>query len=232
MATSAGLRALLVLGLAVAAGGCAVLPGSLSPAIPAAARRNDALAVHDALESLIEAGQATPADRQYAYEAVKRIDGDTAAAHFARAAVTGRLVQERALRAAHLVDEVEHHARRSRELDPDFRDGAATRLLGTLYVVAPSPLLKHGNSETGVELLEGLVKAHPDDIENHLRLAEAYVSLNDPEPAVDHLCRCAGRRGQLRRDEQTLLDELLERSAPVECESAENGGADVASPAR
>jgi hypothetical protein len=232
MATSAGRRALLAFGLGLAAGGCAVLPGSLSPAIPAAARRNDALAVYDALEALIEAGQDTPSDRQYAYEAVKRIDGDTAAAHFARAAVTGRLVQERALRAAHLVDEVELHARRSRELDPDFRDGAATRLLGTLYVVAPSPLLKHGNSETGLELLEGLAREHPEVLENHLRLAEAYVSLNDPEPAVDHLCRCAGRRGQLRRDEQFLLDELLDRAAPVECESAEDEPAAVAAPGR
>jgi hypothetical protein len=215
---AAGWR-LLGVAWALLAGGCAVLPGAISPALPAAARRNDALAVYDALEALIEAGQDTHADRAFAYEEVKRIDGDTPAANFARAAVTGRLVQQRALRGAHMVGEVERYARRSREQDPDFRAGAATRLLGTLYVVAPSTLLQHGDSETGLELLEELVTEHPEVLENHLRLAEAYVSLNDPEPATDHLCQCAGRRFQLRRDERALLDELLERARPY-CDSA------------
>ena len=47
------------------------------------------------------------------------------------------------------VRDVERSARRSRELDPGFRDSAATRLLGTLYVIAPASLLKHGDSEAG-----------------------------------------------------------------------------------
>jgi hypothetical protein len=81
---------------------------------------------------------------------VRRQKEDTAASTFARAAVTGRLVQQKGLRAANLVPEIERFARRSRELDPDFRDGAATRLLGTLYVVAPATLLRHGDSEVGL----------------------------------------------------------------------------------
>ena len=77
---------------------------------------------------------------------------------FARADVTGRLVQQRGFLAANLVPDIERAARRSRELDPNFRDGAATRLLGTLYVIAPAAVLEHGDSEQGLELLEGLVR--------------------------------------------------------------------------
>ena len=60
----------------------------------------DALALSDALEALIAAGLATLADRQYALAIVRTQDADTAAAAFARAAITGRVVQEEGLRAA------------------------------------------------------------------------------------------------------------------------------------
>src|SRR5208337_5415475 len=89
-----------------------------------------------------------------------------------RAAVTGRFIQQKGLRAAALVSDVERSAIESRTRDPEFRNGAATRLLGTLYVMAPASLLSHGNSELGIELLEGQAKEYPDDLENHLRLAE------------------------------------------------------------
>jgi hypothetical protein len=69
------------------------------------------------------------------------------------------------------------------DLDPDFRSGPATRLLGTLYVMAPAVSLEHGDSEGGIELLQGLVQTRPDVLENQLRLAEAYIALHDPAPA-------------------------------------------------
>lgn len=216
--------------LLIAAGsGCVHWPSPVNPALEAAARRDGPIAVSDALEALIEAGQDAPADREFAYETVKGNREDSAAAAFGRAAITGRLVQHQALRGAHLVREVERNALRSRELDPTFRDGAATRLLGTLYVAAPATFLAEGDSERGLALLEGLVTENPARLDNHLRLAEAYLALGDPAPAEPSLCRCRDSRGALRRDERLLLDRLLSQAAPLRC-PAPTSDVDVAAP--
>jgi hypothetical protein len=204
-------RALRLVALASAwlALDCAMVRGPVSPRLEAAAESGDALAVSDALEALIAAGEDTPADRECAYQAVTRHEEETAAYAFARATVAGRLVQKRGLLAANLVGQVEDWAMRSRELDPGFRDGAATRLLGTLWVLAPASLLDHGDSERGLHLLEGLVRKYPDSAHDHLRLAEAYIALHDPEPAESHLCFCLANEAALRPDEQKLLHQLL-----------------------
>ena len=190
---------------------------AVSSSLSAAARTHDALAVADALEALIAQGNDSSEDRQFAYAEVRAHAVDTAAYAYARAVVTGRLVQHKGLLGADMVGEVEHFARRSRELDPTFRDGAATRMLGTLYVVAPAALLQKGDSEMGLELLEGLVEKRPDVLENHLRLAEAYIALGDVEPAKPHLCRCAADRARLRRDDQSLLAQLLKDAGNPSC---------------
>jgi hypothetical protein len=173
------------------------------------ARSGDALAVSDALEALIAEGKDSPADRELALKTLRVHEEQTVGYAFARAAVTGRVVQSRGLTGAGLVSDVEKWALLSKKLDPEFREGAAARLLGTLYVLAPAGWLEHGDSEQGLELLEGLVKAHPDRLENHLRLAEAYLALGDPKPATPYLCRCVARRAELRRDDQQLLDHLI-----------------------
>ncbi len=197
--------------------GCASPPAVVNPELLTPAEQGDALATADALEALIERGADTLADREYAYAAVQQGEQDTAAYAFARAAVTGRLVQQRGLPGAKLVGEVEHWALRSRELDPGFRDGAATRLLGTLYVIAPAAFLDRGDSEYGLELLEQLTQERPDMVENQLRLAEAYISLGDPEPATPHLCACLERRDALRRDDRELLARLVATAGVPEC---------------
>jgi hypothetical protein len=203
-----------VAGLALA---CATLRPSVSPRLEATVESGDALAVADALEALIAEGKDTRADREYAYHAVAKDDEGTAAYAFARATVAGRFVQERGLLAANLVGQVEFWAMRSRELDPNFRDGAATRLLGTLWVLAPAPLLSHGDSERGLELLEGLVQKYPRSAPDHLRLAEAYIALHDPEPAAPHLCFCLANEAALRPDEQQLLHQLLVLAGTPHC---------------
>jgi hypothetical protein len=197
--------------------GCAARKSAVHAPLRAAAEHGDALAVSDALEALIAAGIDTPADRQYAYDAVSTDTTDTAAATYGRASVTGRLVQQKGLLGASLVPDVERNARRSRELDPTFRDGAATRLLGTLYVLAPASFLQHGDSEEGLDLLVGLVQTYPNDAENHLRLAEAYIALGDPAPAAPHLCRSLDSRATLRRDEQLLLANLIASVGSLDC---------------
>ncbi len=201
------------------ASSCVTSQGTLNPELVEAAQRRDALVTSDTLEALIERGVDSRADREYAYQEIRAQEEDSAAYAFARAAVTGRLVQQQGLRGASKVRQVELWALRSRTLDPDFRHGAAIRLLGTLYVAAPASFLEHGDSEQGVEMLEQLVQEHPDAVENHLRLAEAYIALGDPEPAAPHLCVCLAQRDALRRDDQQLLDNLLATAGMPECES-------------
>jgi hypothetical protein len=205
----AAVALLLILGAPAACGGGGAAARA-HPALMAAAGR-DAAAIADALEALIADGRDTPDDRAYAYEAALRAPpADTAADAFARAAVIGRLVQARGLTASHLVAEVERHARRSRALDPSYRGGAATRLLGTLYVLAPSALA----------LLAALAAAHPDVPENQLRLGEALLALGERDRAGPPLCRAAAARSSLRRDEQGLLDRLLEDAGRPRCGGA------------
>ena len=198
---------------------CATPPRAVNPVLLAVAERRDALVTSDALEALIERGADTPADREYAYQVIRAEEEDDAAYAFARAAVTGRLVQQRGLTGARQVGEVERWALRSRRLDPGFRDGAATRLLGTLYVIAPATFLKHGDSELGLEMLGQLVQEHPDVVENQLRLAEAYIALGDLDPAAPHLCVCLAHRAALRRDDQQLLDQLVTTAGTPDCDS-------------
>lgn len=189
----------------------------ISPALIAARDKHDALAVADALEDLIANGNDRAEDRLFAYNIVKEKPVETAEYMYARAAVTGRLVQQRGLLGADMVKEVEDYARRSQALDPNFRMSAATRMLGTLYVVAPPALVQHGDSEKGLEMLEKLVHEHPEVIENHLRVAEAYVALGDPEPAKEHLCRCQAEQDRIRRDERALLAQLMKDAGSPKC---------------
>src|SRR5687768_1110940 len=99
------LRALALCAVAVLGSGCAtwitwIWDARPNPALETAVRIDGSISVSDALEALIEAGADTPIDREYAYQAVRFDRDDTAAATFARAAITGRLVQLKALRAA------------------------------------------------------------------------------------------------------------------------------------
>jgi len=94
-------------------------------------------------------------------------------------------------------------------------------MLGTLYVLAPGFMLKHGDSEEGLDFLEQLVQKWPEDIENHLRIAEAYIALGDEEPAIDHLCFCLARKHQLRLDDRQLLEKLIEQAELQNCPNPE-----------
>ena len=175
------------------------------------------LAVADALEALVARAADTHADRQYAYQRVRSQPVATAADALGRAIIAGRLAQISGLAAPSLVAEVERHARRSAELDPAFRAGAAQRLLGTLYVMAPAALLEHGDSESGLELLQGVARKFPDHVPNRLRLAEGYVSLGDSAPARPHLCYCVMHSAALRPDELKLLQELRAQTQLDHC---------------
>lgn len=196
---------------------CAVLRPAGYADFKEALKQADALKIYDTLEALIGEDEDTRGDRKAAFKAVRDRNEDTASFQFAWAAVAGRYVQYKGLLAVDLLKDIERHARRSVELDPAFRNGAATRLLGTMYVVAPSAFLEHGDSELGLEMLEGLVEKYPDEPQNHLRVAEAYIALNDPGPAADHLCACLAVKDTMRKEDQVLLTNLFADAGKVEC---------------
>ncbi len=209
--------AVVALAIGAAAGGCVSHAAPAEGPLAASARRHDALGVSDALEALIAEGKEASGDRGFAYDAVRDHEEPTAAYAFARAAVTGRLVQAHGLTKSLLLKDAEAWAERSLALDPGFRDRAATRMLGSLYVLAPAALLAHGDSEKGLALLEGLVRERPDILENHLRVAEAYIALGDNVPATAHLCACLAKKASLRKDDQALLQKLVRDAGLVDC---------------
>lgn len=176
-----------------------------------AAEPVDAREVLRALEVEIEAGTDNEKARERAYDTVVATADDGSADYaFARAALAGRVAELRGVGAGKLVTEAERYARLTLERDPDYEEGAATRMLGTLYVMAPGRLVEHGDAEDGLSMLEDLVEARPDDPRNHLRVAEAYVALDDPDPAAEFLCFAHAHRDTLRSYEQSLLDTLSE----------------------
>jgi hypothetical protein len=202
--------------------GCGTPPPKTPVPAPleAAIEAHDAVAIADALDALIGEGQDSGRDRQLAYDRVHEKEEPTAAYAYARAMVTGRLVQTKGLMAALLVREMEAWAEKSRALDPAFRDGAASRMLGSLYVLAPSSLLAHGDSEKGLEILEKTRKDHPGALENHLRYAEALIALGDAGPATEPLCKCLAEKAKLRKDDQRLLDKLFQDAGSPACPPA------------
>jgi hypothetical protein len=183
------------------------------------AEKGDALAISDALEALIAEGKDTPTDREYALKAIIAKPENTAAYAFARGAVAGRVAESRGgMGALNLVGEVARWGELSRKLDPNFREGAATRMLATLYTKAPPALLPEGrDSETGLDWLDQLIKAHPKTLENHLRKAEALVFQGDAANAVADICLCLARKGELRRDDQLLLEHIYADAGNPRC---------------
>jgi tetratricopeptide (TPR) repeat protein len=180
-------------------------------------KKGTAIQIYDQLEALVANGDDTKADRKVAYRAIRDKNENTAEFQFAWAGIAGRYVQYKGLLAANLLKDIEKHARKSLELDPNFRNGAAKRILGAMYVAAPSNLVEHGDSEVGLEMLEELVKQYPDDPENHFFLGEAYITLNDPAHAVPHLCYCLSVKSKMRKDEQLALANLFSDAGVTEC---------------
>lgn len=221
-----GIRRLLPL-LIVVAGCRPPTAAEVTPEVAQAAQTADAIAISDELESLIASGKDKEEDRVFALDQIRAMTDDGSAAHaFARAAVAGRVAELRGVKAGKLVSEAESYAQKSIDRDPQFRDRAAARMLGSLWVMAPPRLLEHGDSEEGLTLLESLAEEQPDEPLNHLRVAEAYVFLGDPEPAIPHLCQLQSHRDGMRPDFVTLLDRLLEDAAdegPIECDEQAAG---------
>ena len=69
-------------------------------------------------------------------------------------------------------------------------------------------------------LLAHVAACDPDVIENHLRYAEALIALGDPTPATEALCKCIGQKATLRKDDQHLLEKLVQDAGSPACPPA------------
>lgn len=193
--------------------------GTVDPTIAEAPA--DAWAIHEALEQRIATTGANDAERAAALDKVRTAPDDQSAAYaYARASVAGRVAEGRGLKALALLEEMREWSETSIERDAAFMDMAATRMLGTLHVLAGQHI-KSGDSERGLELLESVLDAHPEHAVNHLRVAQGYIVLGDPEPALELLCVAIAKRAELTAEEQKLLDGLIgDVGGEVSCEGA------------
>lgn len=205
---------------------CLLLTGCFSTrnvdaSLQRAVDQQDALALADALETLIERGEDTRSDREYAHFKVQAWSDGTAAYNYARAMLAARLAEQRGIAGLEQVKDAEKYALRSISISPTFQDGAARRLLGSLYVMA-GQYTRHGDSEAGLAMLQDLAAQFPDDSRNQLRLAEAFIVLGDVEMAVEPLCEARAREdGALRVSEEALLVRLIAEAGGeemLECE--------------
>lgn len=193
--------------------------GTVDPTIAEAPA--DAWAIHEALEQRIATAGANDAERAAALDKVRTAPDDQSAAYaYARASVAGRVAEGRGLKALALLEEMREWSETSIERDAAFMDMAATRMLGTLHVLAGQHI-KGGDSERGLELLESVLDDHPEHAVNHLRVAQGYIVLGDPEPALELLCVAIAKRAELTAEEQKLLDGLIgDVGGEVSCEEA------------
>ena len=173
-----------------------------------AVAHQDATQLADALEQLIEEGRDTRSDREYAHYKIQAWRDGTAAYSFARALIAARLAEQRGVTGLEQVKEAERYALRSISISPTYSEGAARRLLGSLYVMA-GQYTRQGDSEAGLAMLEDLAGQFPDNPRNHLRLAEAYIVLGDVESSIDPLCQTRGGEDSLKGSERDLLIRLV-----------------------
>lgn len=180
----------------------------VDPTLKNAVEQQNATQLADALEQLIEDGRDTRSDREYAHYKVQAWRDGTAAYSFARALISARLAEQRGVTGLEQLKEAERYALRSISISPSFSNGAARRLLGTLYVMAGQHT-RQGDSEAGLAMLEDLTQQFPDNVPNHLRLAEAYIVLGDVESSLEPLCRALVGRDALKGSERDLLVRLV-----------------------
>lgn len=203
-----GVRSLL-LACALATLACKPIAKTSNPELATASRQKDVIEMERVLEGMIDSESASDEDREYAYaQAEKTKDDGSAAYALARAGIVGRYAESKGLKALWLIKEIEALALQSIERDPGYEGAAARRMLGTLYVLAGDHTEK-GDSEEGLELLEELVDEDAANPRNRLRLAEGYIFLGDPDPALEHLCLVNENGGELRPSEQRLLARLF-----------------------
>ncbi len=120
-----------------------------------------------------------------ACEQALTITPDLVAAHYYLGMNQGQLARTMSLGALKLVQQMEKHFRKARELDSKFDEAGPDRNLGLLYLEAPGWPVSVGNRSKARTHLGHAVKLAPLYPENRLNLMEAYARWNDKR-SVQH----------------------------------------------
>ncbi len=112
---------------------------------------------------------------------------NSAAAHFYMGLNLGQLAQCELLHGLRLVREMDQEWQMALSLDPTFDHGGPARSLGLLYRDAPGWPLSLGNRRKALDYLQNAAALAPDDPENILNLAEAYLKWGDRKNAQKEL---------------------------------------------
>lgn len=112
---------------------------------------------------------------------------------------------------------IEKHGKKSMELDEKYFLAAPLRLMGRFYHQAPPWPLGSGDTSKAIKTLERAVEMGPEFLQNHVYLAEVYISkgrkddakkllehvLSRPEPARNKL-----RHAKAQKDARIVLEKL------------------------
>jgi tetratricopeptide (TPR) repeat protein len=114
-----------------------------------------------------------------ACEQAVALNPDLAPAHYYLAMNQGQLARTMSVGALHLVQQMETHFLKARELDAQFDEAGPDRNLGLLYLQAPGWPVCVGSRSKARAHLSKAVKLAPDYPENRLNLMEAHVRWKD-----------------------------------------------------
>ena len=144
------------------------------------------LARVDGILARVDVDNAAPWAREglEAGEAARAKKPERVAGHLYTAICAGLLAKARPTEADTMMAHVVEAAEKAILRDPDFGHGEARRVLGAIYLYAPSWPSGVGDIDEAMAVLEGVATAHPEDPSNLFYLAEAYRRAGDRQKAV------------------------------------------------
>ncbi|MBT9558964.1 MAG: hypothetical protein IV100_23230 [Myxococcales bacterium] len=104
--------------------------------------------------------------------------------HLYYAACAGLLAKSRPTEADRLMNAVVEAASKAAAIDPGYEGGEPRRVLGAIYLYAPSWPSGVGDLDEAIGILEGVATDHPQDPRNLFYLAEAYRRADERPKAV------------------------------------------------
>ncbi|MBI3271712.1 MAG: hypothetical protein HYZ53_22165 [Planctomycetes bacterium] len=122
---------------------------------------------------------------EYAKMAVE-LDPRSAEAHFWLGLLYGVFGRAQGMmQSLHLIEPIKNEMNRVLELDPACENAGAYRVLGRMYWALPRWL--GGDTRRSVEYLRKAVELAPDEVDNHMLLADSCVSEGLKEEAQAHV---------------------------------------------
>ena len=116
-------------------------------------------------------------------EQIVRADARNAFAHYLYAYLTALVAENNSAQGLQLVGVIEREALEAANLDPRVDQGGADRLLGELYLKAPSFPMSVGDFSKAIFHFKRAVNLAPDYVENRLGLAEALLAEDEKQAA-------------------------------------------------